>query len=153
MFHDSYMHPKLFLGYFGHVKLEKKVCFTFSQEFFIFWWILKEHAENISILLLLQYIATWGYISFKMTWPKKFGISNFSHWYLKYALYKFENTLSSLQIPKDTFKTRKLIDFGRGENWLHHPLYKLFMKDFSYFACEGLKMACGGKIWNFEFLA
>ena len=58
MFHDSYMHPKLFLGYFGHVELEKKVCFTFSQEFFIFWWILKEHAENISILLLLQYIAT-----------------------------------------------------------------------------------------------
>ena len=82
---------------------------------------------------------------------KKLKNSIFSHRWVQYGLYKFENTLSAFQMPKDAFNTWKLADFGRGENWLHHPLYKLFMKDLCYFACEGLKMACGEKNLKIQF--
>ena len=42
----------------------------------------------------------------------------------------------SFQIPKGSLRTWKLTGFGRADIWLHHPLYKLFMKDWSYFVCE-----------------
>ena len=58
---------------------------------------------------------------------------------------------SDFQILKDVFKTWKLADFGRGKNWLHYPLYKSFVKDSSYFACEVLKMFCGKKFENSMF--
>ena len=62
----------------------------------------------------------------------------------------FANTLSALLKFKGTARTWKLTKFGWGENWLSHPLYKLFVKDLCYFGYEGLKMACGKKSWKFK---